>query len=133
MSKRYLLDTHCWLWWNAQPESLSPQAHEIIADGHNEILFSVVSAWEIIIKHALGKLRLPVPPEKYVPSRLSRNQIGTAEIRLEHVLNIAKLPQHHRDPFDRLLISQAQVDKLTFITAERQIKKYKVELLWAAA
>lgn len=133
MTVRYLIDTHCWLWWNADPERLAGAAKEVIAEGGNEILFSVASAWEITIKHSLGKLTLPLPPEKYVPSRIHKNSMAVANIQLDHVLNIARLPRHHRDPFDRILISQAQVDSLTFITADERIREYDVNLLWAIA
>lgn len=133
MTARYLIDTHCWLWWNADPERLAGAAKEVIAEGGNEILFSVASAWEITIKHSLGKLTLPLPPEKYVPSRIHKNSMAVANIQLDHVLNIARLPRHHRDPFDRILISQAQVESLTFITADERIREYDVNLLWAIA
>lgn len=133
MTNRFLIDTHCWLWWNGEPERLGSEARHAIADGANEILFSVASAWEIAIKHGLGKLKLPLPPEKYVPARVHRNSMAVASIQLDHVLNIARLPRHHRDPFDRILISQAQVEHLTLITADDQITAYNVGVLWAVA
>ncbi|MCP4040601.1 MAG: type II toxin-antitoxin system VapC family toxin [Gammaproteobacteria bacterium] len=129
MSTRYLIDTHYWLWWNAAPERLSETAREVIGNGDNEILFSVVSAWEVTIKHALGKLRLPLEPLKYIPSRLQSNRMGTLPIHLEHTLRVGLLPPHHRDPFDRMLIAQARAEQLTMITADEQIRQYEVPVL----
>lgn len=98
-----LLDTHAFLWWVIDDPQLSNTAKTIIADPTNTIDFSVVSAWEIIIKERTGKLALPEPPETYVPSRLSSNRFISLNVQMQHVLQIAALPDHHRDPFDRLL------------------------------
>lgn len=130
MTQRYLLDTHCWLWWNALPERLSRQALDTITNGENSILFSVISAWEISIKHALGKLQLPVEPGKYIPSRLAANRMTALPVQLGHTLRVNRLPHHHRDPFDRLLIAQAQNDNLTIITADPLFNAYEVPILW---
>ncbi|MCF6355145.1 MAG: type II toxin-antitoxin system VapC family toxin [Candidatus Polarisedimenticolaceae bacterium] len=130
MTQRYLLDTHCWLWWNALPEQLSQQALDTITQGDNDILFSVISAWEISIKHALGKLKLPVEPSKYIPSRLAANRMTALPVQLEHMLRVNQLPHHHRDPFDRLLIVQAQNDNLTIITADSLFNAYDVSIVW---
>ena len=129
MSTRYLIDTHCWLWCNGDVGRLSERAREIIADGSGEILFSVASGWEISIKYALGKLELPDDPARYLPMRLSSNRMELLPIHLRHVLAVADLPQHHRDPFDRLLIAQAREEDLTIITAHRVFQKYDVALL----
>ena len=131
MADRYLIDTHCWLWWNAEPERLQHAAHDVIADGKNTILLSSASAWEISIKHALGKLRLPGPPESYVPKRLESNCMTVLPITLHHALSVSSLPPLHRDPFDRLLIAQARIEDLTIITADKAIEQYEVPVLSA--
>lgn len=127
---RLLLDTHCWLWWITTPERLAPRIQELIVDGQNEIFLSAASGWEIAIKYALGKLALPEEPEKFVPSRLKRDAIQPLPIHHEHALRVGTLPLHHRDPFDRLLISQAQVEHLPIVTVDRQLEAYDVELIW---
>ena len=129
MSRRYLIDTHCWLWWNGDPGRLSGPARSIIADGHSDILFSVASAWEISIKHGLGKLALPSIPAKYLPARLSSNRIQVLPVLLHHALAVGDLPQHHCDPFDRILIAQALAEDLVIITADEVFQRYDVPLL----
>ncbi|MCP4408977.1 MAG: type II toxin-antitoxin system VapC family toxin [Gammaproteobacteria bacterium] len=131
MVDRYLIDTHCWLWWNAEPDRLHPKAYDAIADGNNTILLSVASAWEISIKYALGKLKLPDAPESYVPKRLESNSITALPIALHHALAVSSLPILHRDPFDRLLVAQAQIEDLILITADAKIKQYEISVLSA--
>lgn len=128
---RFLLDTHCFLWWLTHPERLSSEAVGIIADRNNEILVSVASSWEIAIKYSLGKLPLPSPPEQYIPSCLHRCGFGTLHIEHVHALRSAALPMHHRDPFDRLLIAQGQIEKTSIITVDRKFASYKVKIVWA--
>ena len=127
-SHGYLIDTHCWLWWHIDPARLSEPVIDLIEDGATEIFFSAVSAWEITIKYGLKKLTLPLPPEKYIPSRLQHSNMETLPIGLEHALGVSKLPAHHKDPFDRLLIAQALAEKLTIITLDSQFSRYDVEL-----
>ncbi len=127
---RFLIDTHCWLWLNLQPQLLTPLVADVLRNGENEIVFSVVSAWEISIKYALGKLQLPLEPEEYVPSRLAENQMTVLPVHLSHTLRVATLPHHHGDPFDRLLVAISQVEKLTLITADPKLAAYDIERLW---
>lgn len=127
---KILLDTHCWLWWITAPEKLTDEAQGLIGDGRNEIFLSAASSWEIAVKYALGKLPLPEDPEKFIPPRLSRDAITPLPITHGHALHVASLPLHHRDPFDRLLISQAQVECLPIMTVDRQFKEYEVDLIW---
>jgi len=131
MSERYVIDTQCWLWAQSAPDRLSKAAAAAIADTRNEIFFSAAVGWEIAIKHALGKLTLPSSPERYVTSRVRSGLLTVLPIQLEHTLRVAKLPQHHRDPFDRILVAQAQVEKLKLITADAQLRVYDVRVLWA--
>lgn len=128
---RLLLDTHCWLWYLLNPERLNPKAQEILRDSDNEIFFSAASAWEIVIKFALGKLKLPQPPSEYIPDRLGTLGYQELPIRQEHVLRIETLPAHHKDPFDRVLVAQTQVESLQFLTADKVLMAYDVPILWA--
>lgn len=127
---KYLLDTHCWLWWIVTPEKLSSRVQEMIKDGGNDIFLSAVSSWEIAIKYAIGKLPLPEAPDRFVPPRLARDAIVPLPIQHAHALHLASLPLYHRDPFDRLLISQAQMEHLPIVTVDKQFEPYDVELIW---
>lgn len=129
---RILLDTHCWLWWVTEPERLKEAVRKQIADGSNTILLSAASSLEIAIKYALGKLRLPEPPEEFVPKRLSRDSISALPIEHMHALRVASLPPHHQDPFDRLLVAQAQVEGISLVTVDRQLKPYDIKIIWGA-
>jgi PIN domain nuclease of toxin-antitoxin system len=128
---RLLVDTHCWLWYLLAPEKLNADAQGLLRSDEHEVFLSAASAWEIVIKHALGKLRLPLPPAEYIPDRVTALGHRPAAIELRHVLHLAQLPPHHRDPFDRVLVAQAQVDGLQLVTADRQLEAYAVELVWA--
>jgi PIN domain nuclease of toxin-antitoxin system len=126
-----LLDTPCWLWMQASPEKFSARARAILDDPDNVLLLSPVSAWEIASKYALGRLTLPVPPAEYVPSRMKSSGVDALALQHSHALQVASLPWHHQDPFDRLLIAQAQVEGLPILSADRRLAAYDVELQWA--
>ena len=128
---RLLLDTQCWLWWFAQPEKLSETVVEHIADEANELWFSVASVWEMGIKTALGKLPLPEPISQYVSTRMTQLGATSLNITATHALRVAALPLHHRDPFDRMLIAQAQTEAMTLVSADSAFSQYEVSLLWA--
>jgi len=125
-----LLDTHVFLWWITDDPRLSPRVREIIADGANELYLSAASGWEIAIKAKLGRLRLPDDPERFILKHLELNAIKTLPVQMIHALHVYKLPEHHRDPFDRLLIAQAQLEKVPILTADPQISRYEVEVIW---
>lgn len=129
---KILLDTHCWLWWITEPERLKSSVRKQIADGNNTIFLSAASSWEIAIKYALGKLPLPEPPEEFVPNRLSREAMTALPIEHLHALRVASLPPHHQDPFDRLLVAQAQVEGIPLLTVDRQLKPYDITIIWGA-
>jgi len=129
MTGGYLVDTHVWIWWNGAPDRLSDDVKRLITDAENDIVFSVASGWEIAIKNGLGRLKLPEPPEQYVPKRVASNRMRVLPITLAHALGVARLPSHHRDPFDRILIAQAIQEGLTLITADDAFLDYDVELL----
>ena len=129
---RLLLDTHCWLWMESAPERFTPAVRELLTDPETELLLSAASCWEIAIKHSLGKLALPQPPEQYVLSRMERNAVSALPVTPAHALRVAVLPLHHRDPFDRLLVAQATVEGLPLLSVDRELAPYEVEILWAA-
>jgi PIN domain nuclease of toxin-antitoxin system len=125
---KVLLDTHVFLWLQTEPERLG--AHlALVEDPDNEQLLSAVSSWEIAIKHGLGKLPLPEPPQRYVPSRM--RAIGARGLPIEHghTLAVAALEPLHRDPFDRLLIAQAAALDAAILTADAAIAQYPVRTL----
>ena len=128
---RVLLDTQVWLWMLAAPERLSESARALVLAAENELLLSAASAWEIVIKYSLGKLRLPEPPDVLVPRLMTRTGITPLPIHHRHALQVATLPLRHRDPFDRLLVAQAQIERLPILTADRNFALYEVETLSA--
>ncbi len=130
---RLLLDTQCWLWWFAQPEKLNEDAIKQIADETNEVWFSVASVWEMGIKVAIGKLPLPEQIDDYVSTRMTQLGARSLEIKVLHALRVAVLPLHHRDPFDRMLIAQAQIEDMTLVSADSTFNQYEISLLWAAS
>lgn len=128
---KLLLDTQVWLWMQAWPERFSSRARETVDDQEGVLLLSPVSAWEISTKYTLGRLSLPLPPAEYVPSRMKSSGVDALPLQHSHALQVAELPWHHRDPFDRLLIAQAQVEGLAILSADRQLAAYDVQLHWA--
>ena len=129
---KYLLDTAVWLWSVGPVERLSREGRELLVDSSREIYFSAASAWEISIKASLGKLRFPDNPEAYIPRRLAEQAIQPLPVFQHHALRVYSLPWHHQDPFDRLLIAQAQAEDMTILTADRAFQKYDVDVLWSA-
>ena len=128
---RYLVDTRVWLWLQSEPSRLRPEALELVEDAANDILLSAASAWEIAIKYQLGKLPLPQEPSRYVLDRMRRSGTTPLPVEHPHVLRTSDLPDHHRDPFDRLLVSQAQILDIPIMTADRQITAYDVAVITA--
>ena len=122
---RVLLDTQVFLWLQAAPERLGEHLRTV-EDPHNELIVSAASSWEIAIKHEIGKLTLPEEPARYVPSRI--RMIGARALAVEHAhaLAVATLPALHRDPFDRLLVAQAQLEGMTILTADDSVARYPV-------
>src|SRR4029079_9591295 len=110
----------------------SSAVRALIEIERNELHFSAASAWEIAIKYATGKLRLPEPPALYVTSRIEMTRVRPLSIDYSHALQVAMLPRHHRDPFDRLIIAQAQVEQLTILTSDQQFAAYDVTIIPAA-
>jgi len=127
---KVLLDTHAFLWFIEDSPKLSASARSVIEDGLNAPLLSVASLWEMAIKISLGKLTLTEPFETMVPEQLDLNGIDQLGIEFEHVTQVSKLPFHHRDPFDRLLVAQALVEELLIISADGALDAYGVRRLW---
>lgn len=128
---KLLLDTQAWLWMHLSPERLRPEVRERFIDGRSELLLSAASSWEIAIKYSLGKLALPEPPGTYIPTRMRRDDVSALHVSHVHALHVATLPHHHGDPFDRLIIAQAQIEDVPLVTADRHIARYDVEVLAA--
>jgi len=127
---RVLLDTHTFLWWTSGGSRISDRARGLIEDPEVEVLLSVASAWEISIKSARGRLQLPVPAERFVPDRLRRHRMSVLDVALPHALRAGALPEIHADPFDRMLVAQAQIEGLPILTADPAIARYEVETIW---
>jgi PIN domain nuclease of toxin-antitoxin system len=125
---RLLLDTHVLLWLMEGDESLAPRVRDLISNPTNDVLISVASLWEISVKVRVGKLKADIAKI----ARLTEERGGTIlAISLEHLLQLAQLPLHHRDPFDHLLIAQAIAEGATFVTADRHAARYPVPRLAA--
>ena len=129
---KLLLDTHAFLWMlNDDYAALrGKNAEKLFLDGNNHLFFSMASVWEMAIKAKLGKLDLKQPLEHFIPEQLAANGIQLLEIQLNHVLKTMTLPFHHRDPFDRLIIAQAQVEQMTLLSVDTIFTAYDVKLVW---
>lgn len=127
-----LIDTHVWLWAMLNPRRLNREVKELLEDFDTTIWFSVASSWEIAIKYGKGKLPLPEPPARFIPPRLVRDRITLLPIEHAHALHVADLPPHHRDPFDRLLVAQAAIERVPIVTADPRFKAYPAEVIEAA-
>jgi len=128
---RYSIDTHVFLWAAADSERLSPLARAILEDPEHEILVSAAVAWEIALKWSLGKLHIPLSPIHYVPSRMTKLGFRELPISFEHMLAITALPKLHADPFDRILVAQAQIEDLTLLSADTAVLAYPVKTVHA--
>jgi PIN domain nuclease of toxin-antitoxin system len=127
---RLLLDTCTFLWIVGGARELSPSARQAFADPSNEAFLSAASAWEIAVKHRLGRLPLPAPAEVFVPGQRAAHGLEPLSIDEEAALHVAKLPDLHRDPFDRMLVAQALVGGLVLVTPDDHIREYPVRTLW---
>lgn len=127
---RFLVDTHAWLWWDTAPEKLGKRARAAMADAESVLSFSAASGWEIATKYRSGKLELPNEPRKFVAELMQFAAARELTVTIEHAIKSAALPPHHRDPFDRLLVAQAQIEELVIITNDENILKYDVKTLW---
>lgn len=127
---RVLLDTHVFLWAIAEPSRLSDQVRRLLEDGDNEAWVSIASVWEIAIKTGLGRLRLPSDLGGFLARQLATSNFRVLPIGLEHAVAVRNLPLHHRDPFDRLLIAQSQIERLALISRDARMRAYEIDVLW---
>ena len=127
---RLLLDTAAFIWLAEGDASLGESARGLITDPANEVYLSAASAWEIVIKHSLGRLVLRVSPEEYVAQQRRLHRVESLSIGEAAALQVDKLPRLHRDPFDRIIVAQAIVEGLAVVTSDRLIKMYPVRVAW---
>jgi PIN domain nuclease of toxin-antitoxin system len=128
---RVLLDTHAFLWWASERGArLSDRARDLLSDGTTDVAISIASVWEIAIKVGGGRMVLPDAVERYVPDRLRHHGFELMSIELQHAFRAGALPPIHRDPFDRMLVAQAQIEELPILTADPAISRYNVETIW---
>ena len=116
--------------FSAKPDALSPRARAAIVDPGNEVFLSSVSTWEIAVKTALGRLALPEPVDRFVPTERERHGVDSLPLDEDSVLHLSRLPALHRDPFDRLLICQAIAHGLVVVTPDQDIRQYPLRTLW---
>ncbi len=127
---RALLDTNSFLWFIAGSDRLSVNARNVIADLNNDLFLSLASLWEIAIKVSIGKLELLPSFEELIPAQLEENDIKLLPLDLNHLSELIRLPFHHRDPFDRLIIVQGMTEGLPLISKDASFKMYPIEVIW---
>lgn len=127
---KLLLDSHTFKWWRDEPNKLSPTAFSEISNQKNDVFLSVVTVWELQIKIGLNKFSIKGGLENAVKDESKINNFQILPVKLSHALYLENLPLHHKDPFDRLLISQAIVENISLISADTNFANYQVSLLW---
>jgi len=126
---KYLLDTHVWLWWVLDPQLLSERARAVITNPQIPVFLSSASTWEATIKCGTGRLRLPGGPQQFIRESYQEDGFLPLPILFEHTSSVFDLPALHRDPFDRLLISQALCENALLITSDPLVKQYPVRTI----
>ena len=127
---KILLDTHVFIWMASTPEKLSDKAKKAILDHNNQLYLSSVTLWEMQIKLNLGKLKLKIPLKEMCDTMISNNAIELLSIGNSHIWQLDNIEKHHKDPFDRMLIAQAQVENMKILTKDKIIPMYSVEIIW---
>ncbi|OKH36551.1 twitching motility protein PilT [[Phormidium ambiguum] IAM M-71] len=127
---KLLFDTHTFIWWDSQPNNLSQTALTLLQDRSNILLLSVISIWEMQIKLQLGKITLNSPLLEIIENQQKTNQIEVLTVKLTHVLALDSLPIVHKDPFDRLLIAQANVENAALVSCDPIVAQYPVNVIW---
>jgi PIN domain nuclease of toxin-antitoxin system len=127
---RLLLDTHAFLWFAAGDPRLPTRARRRIEDTANDRFLSVASVWEMAIKLSLGKLTLAISLDTLIEEGAVNNGFSLLDVRREHALAVTHLPFHHRDPFDRLLVTQAMTDKMAIVSNDAELEAYPIQRLW---
>ena len=127
---KYLLDTHAFLWFVLDDQRISAKAKLIIEDSKNKIYFSAASAWEIAIKTELARLKIKGDLDSFIIEQLSTNSFVPLSITISHCLYTKRLPQVHKDPFDRILIAQSKLENLQLISKDKKIREYNITTVW---
>jgi len=125
-----LLDTHAFLWFIMGDSRISDTARELIQNDSNQPHVSMVSVWEMAIKNSIGKLDLGKPLEQLIPLELAQRGFIVLPISMSHCMAVARLPLHHRDPFDRLLVAQCLVEDIPLVSTDSQLDAYGVQRVW---
>ncbi len=127
---KLLLDTHTFIWWDSEPSQLSERILTMCQDNSNTLFLSVVTVWEMQIKSQLRKLKLNLPLADLIENQQRINDIQLLPINLEHVLELDRLPLHHKDPFDRLLIAQTNIEEAILLSKDAAFSAYSVQTVW---
>ncbi len=127
---KVLLDTHTFIWWDSEPAKLLPKTLMLCQNRANRVLLSVASVWEMQIKLQLGKMKLNLPLAEVIENQQRTNNIEILPVSLKHVLALESLPTHHKDPFDRLLIAQANVEGAVLVSRDSVFASYPVKVVW---
>ena len=127
---KLLLDTCAFLWLNLDLRRVPARIQRVCADPDNEVYLSAVSVWEISVKHYAGRLQLPEPPHLFIPKQRRLNGATPLRLRESAVYQLSKLPELHKDPFDRMLVCQAIAHSLALVTPDEWISRYPVRVLW---
>lgn len=127
---KLLLDTHTFIWWVIEPTKISAQALGLLQDQSNDLFLSVISVWEMQIKLQIGKLKFNLPLAQLITEQQQTNQLSILPVTLEHVLALDSLPFHHKDPFDRLLITQANLEGAVLVSNDAIFSNYSVKSAW---
>lgn len=126
---KLLLDTHTFLWFINDSPELSSSAADLL-ESDVDLLLSTASLWEIAIKVSLNKMTLPASYEQFIPQQITLNNIEILTITFDHLTVVSKLPFHHRDPFDRLLIAQSMSENLQIVSVDSRFDRYGVSRKW---
>ena len=129
MTLKALLDTHTFIWWDGEPSRLSHRVLDLLQDPSSEILLSVVSLWEMLIKSQLGKMKFRLALSEIVNHQLN-NGLKILPVTIDHVLELENLPFIHKDPFDRLLIAQARFEGAILLSSDHLLTQYPVQIFW---
>jgi PIN domain nuclease of toxin-antitoxin system len=127
---RLLVDTHIMLWWMRGDSRLSTKAGRLIAGGDNQLVWSIVSSWEIAVKVSIGKLVLDRPLHRLYADLIGEQKLELLVVGHQHCVHLGTLPLHHRDPFDRMLVAQAQVENIPILTGDAKLSRYEVEIVF---
>ncbi len=130
MTVRYLLDTHAFLWMAADPDQLSRRVRKIVRNKNNRLYLSAASGWEIALLEKLNRIKLPDEPQRFIPEAIQRLSVLPIPIGFSTAITAAMLPLIHRDPFDRIIIAEAEKGKMIVITKDKKFVEYGIQSLW---